>query len=93
MTLIERMADSDMLFRICENCLKAISDTRLHKTSFHQKLCQWYIQQIEKHCKLTEGYLELILKVVVESDKGLPETYVQEYCVRFGSGVQSFYIP
>ncbi|KAJ2957364.1 hypothetical protein NQZ79_g6888 [Umbelopsis isabellina] len=87
MMLIEKMADSDMLFRISENCLKAISDTQLHNTAFHQRLCQWYIQQIETHCTLSEGYLELTLKVIVESGKGLPETEVEEYCLQFSSAL------
>ncbi|KAG2185751.1 hypothetical protein INT43_002186 [Umbelopsis isabellina] len=87
MMLIENIADSDMLFRISENCLKAISDTQLHKTAVHQRLCQWYIKQIEKHCTLSDGYLELILKVIVESGTSLPEADVEEYCLQFSSAL------
>lgn len=84
--LIEKIADSDMLYRISENCLKAISDTQLHKTYFHQRLCLWYIKQIEKHCALSDGYLELLLKVIVESGTSLPEANVEEYCHQFSTG-------
>jgi hypothetical protein len=86
MKLIERIANSDIIYNIHENCLKPMSDPSLQGTPFHEKLCNWYAKQIEDHCNETDGYLELMLQVVIESGKSLPEQYIDSYCARFGAG-------
>jgi hypothetical protein len=86
MKLLERIATSDVIYNIRENCLKAMSDSTVQGTPFHGRLCRWYAQQIEEHCRTADYYLELVLQVVIESGKSLPEQYVQDYCTQFAAG-------
>ncbi|KAI9283430.1 armadillo-type protein [Umbelopsis sp. AD052] len=89
MHLIERIATSEVIYNIQENCLIAMSSSALQGTPFHTKLCGWYAKQIEDHCTDADWYLELMLQVIIESGKSLPDKYVDDYCARFGSGNRS----
>lgn len=86
MHLIERIATSQVIYDIRDNCLVAMSSSALQGTPFHAKLCGWYAKQIEDHCTDADWYLELMLQVIIESGRSLPEKYVNDYCARFGSG-------